>query len=108
MPVTRILALGIALMLANILNIVTTHSWSAETLWCRMVMGRCFLTNKGDWVEVPIKPNSAPDSVLRLLPAPGLGGDTDETKFSFSHHRDYSGRRQTRKTGNRRHYEGRY
>jgi hypothetical protein len=57
MPITRILAIGVTLMFAAALDIATSDSASAATRWCRMVMGKCFVMDKGDWVEIPLKSN---------------------------------------------------
>jgi hypothetical protein len=58
MPITRILALGVTLMFATALDIATSDSASAETRWCRIIMGKCFAMDKGDFVEIPVKPNA--------------------------------------------------
>jgi hypothetical protein len=58
MPITRILALGVTLMFATARDIATSDSASADTRWCRIIMGKCFAMDKGDFVEIPVKPNA--------------------------------------------------
>lgn len=51
MSTTRILAFGITLMLANILDIATSNSAITGTHWCKIIMGKCFRMDTGSWVR---------------------------------------------------------
>lgn len=59
MSIPRTLVLIIAVIFANIFDIASSDSAGAETRWCRIIMGKCFVMDKGDWVELPMKPNAS-------------------------------------------------